>query len=65
MATKPIMGFKGDSGHDATSLIEVTGVSTNVLNLAAMTISPEATAETGYITIVADGVTYQIPIYAA
>lgn len=31
---------------------------------ATMTISPEATAESGFITVTVAGVAYQIPIYA-
>ena len=32
---------------------------------ATMTVSPETTAESGYLTITVDGTSYQIPIYAA
>ena len=32
---------------------------------ATMTVSPEATAESGFITITIAGVAYQIPVYAA
>jgi len=32
---------------------------------ATMTISPEAAAESGYLSITVAGVAYQIPIYAA
>ena len=32
---------------------------------STMTISPETTAESGYITIDVGGTSYQIPIYAA
>ncbi len=47
---------------------------TNVLALSAtagvtigatMTVSPETTAESGFLTIDVDGTSYQIPIYAA
>ena len=56
-----------------TTLIEATGTVTNVLNLGsgtgatvgAMTAkSPETDAEAGYLTIVVNGTTYEIPFYA-
>lgn len=60
------------------SVIDVSGVlgGTNLLALAAdgntgvtigatMTVSPETTAESGYITVTVAGTAYQIPIYAA
>ena len=33
--------------------------------IAAMTVSPETTAEDGYITVDIAGTSYQIPVYAA
>lgn len=32
---------------------------------ATMTVSPETTAESGFITVTIGGVDYQIPVYAA
>ncbi len=32
---------------------------------ATMTVSPETTAESGFITVTISGVDYQIPVYAA
>lgn len=56
-----------------TNLVEATGTVTNVLNLGSgcgatvgdMTAkSPETDAEAGYLTIVVNGTTYEIPFYA-
>jgi hypothetical protein len=58
------------------NLIEAAeGSITNVLNLAAgtggdetsdgMTANPETDTEDGFLTIVVNGTSYQIPIYAA
>ena len=59
------------------SVIDISGV-TGATNFAAlpadgdggvtigstMTVSPETTAEDGFLTITVDGTSYQIPIYA-
>lgn len=52
------------SGATVTNLLKLSTDSAVTIG-ATMTISPEAAAESGYITIDVGGTSYQIPIYAA
>lgn len=62
-------------GNKTTGIDFSSGTLTNAFKFATsgnsvtigstMTISPETTAESGYITIDVAGTAYQIPIYAA
>lgn len=70
--------WEGDGALASTgSVIDVSSMTgaTNIMALGAdgntgvtigatMTISPETTAESGFLTITVDGTSYQIPIYA-
>lgn len=76
-ATKDTV-WEGEGALASTgSVIDVSNVTgaTNIMALGAdgntgvtigatMTISPETTAESGFLTITVDGTAYQIPIYA-
>jgi hypothetical protein len=58
--------FDVSSATGATNLIALAGDGNTGVTLGAtMTVDPELTAESGYLTITVAGVAYQIPIYAA
>jgi hypothetical protein len=58
--------FDVSSATGATNLIALAADgNTGVTIGSTMTVSPELTAEDGFLTITVAGVAYQIPIYAA
>lgn len=59
-----MIDFSGCTGATNLFALGADG-NTGVTIGATMTVSPETTAESGYLTITVAGVDYQIPIYAA
>lgn len=58
--------FDLSSVTSGTNLFALPATANAGVTIAStMTISPETTAESGFITITVDGTAYQIPIYAA
>lgn len=66
MATKSVLGL--NAAIDADYLFDITADATTTADAvhigADMTISPEGTAESGYIRVRINGTVYQIPVYA-
>ncbi len=60
--TKSIIGH-ADTGGETDYVLELQEVGTHAV-LSAMTVSPETTAEDGYIRVNIAGTVYQIPLYA-
>lgn len=62
-ATGAVLDVSGMTGALNTLALPADGNGGVTLG-ATMTISPETTAESGFLTITVAGVAYQIPIYA-
>jgi len=69
MGTKAFEGVSQENGKLDThiNVVGTTAATDTVYNTTAnsMTVSPETTAESGYIRVTINGTDYQIPIYAA
>lgn len=62
-STGSVMDISGVTGATNFAALPADGNGGVTLG-ATMTISPEAAAESGFLTITVDGTAYQIPIYA-
>lgn len=67
MATKSVLGL--NAAIDADYLFDITADATTTADAIhlggdTMTISPQSTAESGFIRVRINGTVYQIPVYA-